>query len=241
MSRYLTPSKIGLLALISLYTESVVPSAATIPVLSFIVSQLLPIEHMACVDTVSSFNHKFDLTVDTFQRATIGHASGIPGRTIWDLLLKKWWEINCLDGLHVFFGALSLLLAKTPQELQSAGEDAGSTNPKRLLLSRGSPLGAFTRRAQLEFTRLQFHDGIRLWKSFVIFRGPTMVMWKRRNPAVGKLSFDTNLEEDHFSLDDRLITLVYGDVTNEAPNEGSFSTDDIEKLLEYQVDQMQSM
>lgn len=238
MSRYLTPSKIGLLALISLYSDSVVPSAAAVPVLSFLISHILPAELSLSKNDSATSPRSSVLSIDAFQKATITHASGIPGRTVWDLLLKKLWEINSVDALHVFFDNLSSLLEKPRAQL--IGEDGKQVDPKRITLSRGSPLGAFIRRAQLEFTRLQFHDGVMLWKSFVTYRGPTLSLWKRRNPTAGRLSFDSNLEDLH-NFDNRLLKLVYSDVMSETCKEASVSIDDMEKLLEYQVDQLQSM
>lgn len=235
MSRYLTPSKIGLLALILLYTDSVVPSTATIPVLSFIVSHLLPVEFLSSRDDAKLPDRSFVISIDSFQKATITHPSGIPGRTVWDLLLKKFWEINSFDALHVFFDALSFLLEKQSGEGHLDGQVA---SPKRILLSRGSPLGAFVRRSQLEFTRLQFHDGIILWKSFINYREPTLPNWRKRNPSAGKTSFDTNLLGH---ADDRLQEIVYGRSLIDPRGDASVSTDDIEKLLEYQIARMQSM
>ena len=239
MSRYLTPSKIGLLALISLYTDSVVPSTATISVLSFLVSHLLPAEPPGAGDEVISPHCELTIALDSFREATIILASGIPGRTIWDLLLKKLWEINSFDALHCFFDTLPFFLEKTIEESQNAVEDKAA-NSKPILLSRVSPLGAFIRRAQLEFTRLQFYDGILLWKNFVSYRASTLHWWKRRNPAVGSSSFDSNLLEHSLELGGRLAELAYGDITDNARKEQMVSTDDVKKLLEYQVEQMQS-
>ena len=241
MSRYLTPSKIGIIALISLYADSVVPSPATVPILSFLVSHLLPVGSSISDDDLVMPSRNFVIAIDHFQKATITHASGIPGRTIWDLLLKKFWEINSFDSLHFFFDNLSLLFVKSREELQTTGGNGKSADSKRIILSRGSPFGAFVRRAQLEFTRLQFHDVIILWKSFITYRAPTLALWERRNPAAGKLSLDLNLLEDPYNLDDRLTNLLYSDVMNETCKEADVSSDDMEKLLEYQVDQLQSM
>lgn len=239
MSRYLTPSKIGLLALVSLYTGSIVPSAAIIPVLSFLVSHLLPVELLDADKPVSPYRN-FTITIDSFQKATITLPSGIPGRTIWDLLLKKLWEINSFDALHFFFDTLSLLLEKTGDERRLAIHDGRAANPNLVLLSRASPLGAFVRRAQLEFTRLQFHDATILWKSFIQYRAPTLHLWRKRNPAVGMTSFDSNLPGGHLSLDSPLAELVYGDIADDTRKAASVSTEEVEKLLEYQVEQMQS-
>lgn len=240
MARYLTPSKIGLLALVALYTDSVVPTAATIPLLSFLVTHLLPSDAQKPLKRSHEPARKFAVVIDDFQRATITHASGIPGRTLWDLFLKKLWEINSLDALHVFFEALSLLLAKGREELQKDAEHGIVHATDSVLLSRTSPLGAFVRRAQLEFTRLQFHDRTTLWKAFVTYREPTLGMWKRRNPAAGKTSFDINLQEDNLLMMGRMIDVVYGDLADEERQAAEVSTDDVEKVLEFQVNEMQS-
>ena len=237
MSRYLTPSKVGLLALISLYTEAVIPSAAIIPTLSFLVSHVLPVSS-ADIHNNLTLQSSHVPAIEDLQKATISQVSGIPGRTIWDLLLNKLWKINSFDALHVFFDDLSLLLQKTPEEPQA--EDGIEPNPKRMRLSRASPMGSFVRRAQLEFTRLQFHDGVTLWKNLVVYRAPTLPQWKRRNQAAGHISFDSNLQEEHLDLGDRLTDVVYGESTYRVKHDASISTDDVEKLLEYQIDQMQS-
>ena len=239
MSRYLTPSKIGLLALVSLYTESVVPSAAIVPILSFLISHLLPVPLNAPHPISEPHPQNSALSIDDFQRATINHISGIPGRTVWDLLLQKVWKIDSFDALHVFFDTLSLLLQKTPEERQKETEDGVDPAPNRLLLSRVSPLGTFVRRAQLEFTRLPFHDGITLWKAFVTYRASTLLQWKKRNPTAGITSFDSNLGNDNLSWEDPLTDLIYGELESEPFRQASRSTEDIEKLLDYQVDHMQ--
>ncbi|MCJ1367712.1 Anaphase-promoting complex subunit 5 [Acarospora aff. strigata] len=241
MSRYLTPSKIGLLALISGYTDSVVPTASTIPILSFIVSLILPLNAAGATKELNRLDQKVIISIDDFQKATITHASGVPGRTVWDLLLIRLWEINSFDALHVFFDNLSSLLVKTREEQQRDIENGVSLPIDRMLLSRTSPLGTFVRRAQLEFTRLQFHDTTVLWKSFITYREPTLPTWKRRNAAAGKTTFDVNLQGNSLSWEDRLTDILYGDLQQSGTQEGSISTDDVERLLEFQVDEMQKM
>ncbi|KAL8792606.1 MAG: hypothetical protein Q9195_004829 [Heterodermia aff. obscurata] len=236
MSRYLTPSKIGLLALISLYTDSFIPSAATIPILSFIVSYLLPIDPYQDTSLQSSLS--LTLPIDSLRQSTIWHPSSIPGRTVWDLLLNYLWKINSFDALHLFFDDLSLLLEKS-YEGQDA-QELNASSPRRTLLSRSSPLGAFVRRSQLEFTRLQFHDGITLWKSFIVYRGPMIASWRRRYPGVSA-SIDMNLQEESNSLEESVRDVVYGDLDSLSLKDANISTGDLEHLLEFQVDQMQSV
>ena len=235
MSRYLTPSKIGLLALISLYTDSFIPSAATIPILSFVVSHLLPID--SCQDNTSRSNFSLTLPINSLQQSTIGHPSSIPGRTVWDLLLNDLWKLNSFDALHLFFDKLSLLLEKSYE-----GQDSQELNASRLrrtLLSRSSPLGAFVRRSQLEFTRLQFHDGITLWKSLIAYRSPTIASWRRRHPGASA-SIDVNLQEESIASEGSIRNVIYGDIDSLSLKHTNTSSGDVEKLLEFQVDQMQS-
>lgn len=240
MSRYLTPSKIGLLALISLYTESVIPSPATVPILSFLVSHLLPSIFIPSRSEAEAQPRSVPLAIGDIQRTTIVHASGIPGRNVWDLLLHKLWKIDSINALHLFFDNLVLLLQKSPEIEQDANEDRVDPNPNRMLLSRVSPLGSFVRRAQVEFTRLPFHDGVALWKAFVSYRAPTLMQWKKRNPSAGDTSFDSNLLEDDLAGANPLVTVIYGDLKQGSRHEGSTSTEDVERLLEFQVGHMQS-
>ncbi|MCJ1245829.1 anaphase promoting complex subunit 5 [Trapelia coarctata] len=233
MSRYLTPAKIGLLSVVSLYADSVVPTAATIPVLSFIMSYLLPPKGLTSRAEFSDAGDTTAIPIEDFQRATIKHASGIPGRTLWDLLLKKLWEINSFDAMHVFFDSLSLLLPKPQEEQQRESDYQGL---RRMQFSRTSPFGTFIRRAQLEFARLQLHDGITLWKNFVTYRSTTLSMWRRRNPGIGKLSFDTNLTDGQLGKNELLFAILYGDLDDGDHAEVTVSTDDLEKLLEFQRD-----
>ena len=235
MSRYLTPPKICFLVLITLYTDTMVPTSASIPVLSFIVTHLLSAQSF-----MSHTTRIPAITIDRFQKATMTHASGIPGRTLWDLFLKKLWGINSFDALHVFFDALSSLLVKTKEDLQKDAENNVVSGSDRMLFSRTSPFGAFIRRAQLEFTRLQFHDGITLWKSLIVYREPTLSMWRRRNPTAGDTTFDVNLMQDNLGYDHRLTQIMYCELQSESRSDASFSTDDLEKLLEFLVSRMQS-
>ena len=243
MTRFLTPSKIAVLASISLYAESLVPNVATIPVLSFIVACLLPPRERSrgrlLSDTDESINTV--ITIEEFQKATIRHASAIPGRTLWDLLLKKLWEINSLDVMHVFFDSLTLLISKSTEEQQRDTSGNVMLFQKQIQFSRNSLLGTFIRRAQLEFTRLQLHDGIMLWKKFVTYRSSTLSIWRRRNPAAGKFSFDTNLVDVQLEKEEKLFSILYGDPENYEDPESAVSTEDIEKLLEFQRDRMQSI
>lgn len=92
------------------------------------------------------------------------------------------------------------------------------------------------RRAGLEYVRLQFHDAVSLWRSFIQYREPTLSSWKKRNLGAGPLSFDMNLKG--LFLQDPLVEQVYGRLREKDP---AVSTDDVERLLEFQVDSMQRL
>lgn len=253
MARYLTPAKIGLLVLIELYTEAVVPTTSTIPILSFIISHLLPSSlpkphNILPGEQQRDSSCNFIITIEDYKRllSVYPSASGVPGRTLWDLFLKKLWAVDSLHALHEFFDHRPILLTKTREESQKDTE-VGIIPPHEdtILISRTSPLGAFIRRAHLEFTRLKFHDALKLWKSFISYRQPTLAAWKKRNPQIGNFSFDSVLHEadEEWEPDalEQVANVAYGDFLS-GQNGGSefISTDDVEKLLEFQIEQMQS-
>ncbi|KAL8699400.1 MAG: hypothetical protein Q9201_006029 [Fulgogasparrea decipioides] len=183
----------------------------------------------------------FPVSIELLQRATITHASAIPGRTVWDLLLKQLWAVNSLDSLHTFFDNLPSLLEKPFGEGLVKTDELDPARPKRMLLSRNSPLGAFVRRSHLEFTRLQFHDGNSLWKELIIYRAPTLTFWKRRNPTASSQSFDANPQGVSNGIDGEIVEIIYGDISGDDPKYVNNSWDDLEKLYEHQVARMQRL
>jgi len=249
MARFLTPSKIGLLALIELYTDGNVPISSTIPILSFIVHQLLPFSHgqSKSANITPSQPLPFILDVKAFETLLTAHASasGLPGRTLWDHFLKKLWDIESLDALHVFFDRRTHLLAKTREELKKDAEAGIPTPPPdMILLSRTSPLGTFIRRAQVEFERLRFSDAVALWATLKNWRRETRTYWARRSGGLNRWAGDSALvdaQEEWGAEETEMLELVaFGESSLEVPQEGCISTDDVEKLLEFQVEQMQS-
>jgi len=249
MARFLTPSKIGLLALIELYTDAIVPTSSTIPILSFILKQLLPptvIQAPHSEITISLSSNNFPLDLEAFKTLLSIHqsASGHPGRTLWDHFLGKLWKIDSLDALHEFFVQRSHLLAKTRDEIKKDSE-LGIPPPSAdmILLSRTSPFGSFVRRATIEFERLRFGDALQLWSALVGWRQPTKSHWARRSARMGKWAGNKALEdgEEEWGMEatEMLALVAYGNSSKDAA-EGIVSTDDAEKLLEFQVEQMQS-
>lgn len=253
MSRFLTPAKIGLLALIELYVEKAIPISAVVDVLSFITSHLIDSDISGASANPEERWKKAESTVSLvisisdFEKVLVPHtaASGMPGRGLWYVFLEKLWKINSLDALHEFFERRSELLAKTKEELRhDAVMGVPAPGPEEILLSRNSPFGTFIRRAQLEFTRLRFHDGFELWKDFVKYRQTTAPYYRKKTPSFQRLSFDNVLlEGEHSSWGEgveAVASVAYGNMLRDDPIWTlPVSTDDIEKLLEFQIDQMQ--
>ncbi|KAL3420178.1 anaphase-promoting complex protein [Phlyctema vagabunda] len=250
MTRFLTPAKIGLLVVIELYTDAIVPSSSTIPILSFLISQIIPatlqkqgfrfFEHAAS----PSLPYVLDLIAfETILKKDYPAAAGLPGRTLWDHFLKKIWDIDSLDALHVFFGRRTHLLTKTREDAAKDSEmGIPPPAPEMIVLSRTSPFGSFIRRSTVEFERLRFSDTLELWSTFVQWRQQTKSYWSRRNPGLHRRAGDKALGdgEDTWGPDsaDMLASIAYG-ITEQA--HGNISTDDVEKLLEFQVEQMQKL
>ncbi|KAI1391935.1 anaphase-promoting complex subunit 5-domain-containing protein [Hypoxylon trugodes] len=251
MSRFLNPAKIGLLALIELYTNKAVPTASIVDVLSFITSHLLDTAPTPYSNPESRWKQaestvSIVISIGDFEKVLAPHtaASSMPGRSLWYAFLDRLWKIDSLDALHEFFDQYSSLLAKTKDELrQDAEAGIPPPNPELVLLSRNSPFGAFVRRSQLEFTRLRFHDAFELWKDFVKYRQTTATYYRKKTPSFQRLSFDRVLlsgEDTWGSGVEAIASVTYGDMLRDDPNSTlPVSTDDVEKLLEFQIEQMQ--
>ena len=239
MSRYLTPSKIGLLALAFIYSEGVVPTSEATAILSFLISHILPdASHPTSVPSAES-SHVVYITM--FEATLSAHSSAVPGRTVWDLFLKKFWSFNCADALEIFLSSIPALLAKSREQLlreREIGEDFGEHRGRIL---RTSPLGAFIRRAHLEYTRLQFHDAGSLWQAFIAYRLPTRQAYERKNHPDGRSSLDANFSDLEIDSSHPLAQILYGRLATEHEEDMGSSTYDVERLTEFQVSELQRM
>ncbi|KAL4969985.1 putative anaphase-promoting complex subunit Apc5 [Aspergillus stella-maris] len=239
MSRYLTPSRVALLCLIHIYTEGVVPNSSAIHVLSFVVGYLSPLGAGDALPSPGERATQYAVSIDDLERVLIAHPSSIPGRSIWDLFLRKIWSIDSCDALEVLFTEISTILAKTREELIRERDAGLAPESSGMRLSRCSPLGAFVRRAQLEFTRLQFHDSVKLWKGFVKYRLPTYRVWARRNPSDEQPSVDINLLELGLDTNSHLAQVAYGNIEDDEEDDRYVSTKEVERLLEFQISELQ--
>ncbi|KAK3365022.1 anaphase-promoting complex subunit 5-domain-containing protein [Lasiosphaeria ovina] len=252
MSRFLTPAKIGLLALIELYTEEAVPNDSIVPVVKFIISHLVGRD---LIDTSLSAPpdrwEKADSTIGLivsireFEHVLgpLAAADRLPGRRLWDRFLEKLWCIDSLHALQEFFDRLPRLSAKTRDELRRMAE-RGENPPSGCLLRRRTPFGRFVRKSRSQYSRLKFDHASELWKALVKYRQPTAGYWNRRNPHHGRLSFDSVLMTGEYKWGpgtDALAVVAYGDMLLLGGQDDtvSVSTDDIECLLEFQIELIQ--
>ncbi|KAI9885676.1 MAG: hypothetical protein M1823_002545 [Watsoniomyces obsoletus] len=238
MSRFLTPAKIGLLAMSILYVDGSVPMRHGLPMLQFIMSHLVPNYHP---DPTIAPGSTLILPIEEFERIGKPVPSTVKDRTVWDVMLKKLWGIDSLDALHAFFDHLSLLLVKTREEMRKdAARGIAPPPPEKILLTRNSPLGMFVLRSQQEFIRSQFEDAVTLWEAFIAYRQCTFPAWKKLDPEASRGRFDVSL--DGLRLDDPLTQIVYGNLmTAGNPDDGQVSTEDVARLLEFQIEEMQKL
>lgn len=237
MTRYLTPWRISLLCLITVYTDGDVPNSSAIHVLSFLTAGLFPLD-----PADKQWSKHYLPSITELEEVLSGHESSVPGRTLWDLFLRRIWSLDSLDALESFFSDdLPSLLTKTREQLIQERDEGLAPEPEGMKLSRSSPLGAFVRRAYLEYTRLQFHDSVKLWSGFVKYRLPTYHMWARKNPQEEQAAVDINLLIHGLDSSSQLSQVVYGDIENEDQDDGIVSVKDAERLIEFQVGELQSM
>ncbi|OAP55824.1 hypothetical protein AYL99_09976 [Fonsecaea erecta] len=239
MSRYLTPAKITLLVLALLYTEDVVPTKEATVVLSFILSQIVPSsKHSPLFRESTEFDHAVPIT--EFEATLSSRPSARPGRTLFDLLLKRLWAIDCSHALDAFITYLPSLLTKSREELlrdRDSGEESDQTQGRIL---RTSPLGAFIRRCHLEYTRLQFQDSITLWQDFIYYRNPTREIYEKKNYVGNRNALDSNFADLGLDSSHPLAQLMYGRLAeDEQKYHGAYSMYDVEKLMEFQVTEIQ--
>lgn len=236
MTRYLTPWRVSLLCLVTLYADGVVPNSSAIHVLSFLTAGLFPLD---AAD--KQWEAHYLPKISEFEECLSGYESSVPGRTLWDLFLKNLWSIDSLDALETFFSDVILSLLEKSREEMIHDRDNGivTETDDRMRFSRSSPIGIFIRRAYLEYTRLQFHDSVKLWTGFVKYRLPTYSYWSRRHHEAREIAIDANLRDLGLDSTSHLSQVVYGDIEDE-DGEEEVSAKDAERLLEFQVSELQS-
>lgn len=248
--RFLNPAKICLLALIELYCEDAVGDAGTLPVLQFITSHVLPDNSLEPDRPSDKADNIIDIvgSIKVFERALrpFDAGIGVPGRSVWDVFVERLWTIDSLHVLHSFLNARAALLEPSKEDLRRGYEDMlppGSAINMRL--GAGSPFAVFVSKAAFEFTRLRFQEMCTLWKQFVIYRQPTAAYMRRRHRSFDRLSFDnvllTNEPEWGGENTTRVAEVVYEDmITGLKKLSIPVTMDDLERLLDFQINQVQS-
>ncbi|KAJ5930671.1 hypothetical protein N7466_006164 [Penicillium verhagenii] len=237
MTRYLTPWRISLLCLITVYTEGFVPNSSAIHVLSFLTGGLFPLD-----PADKQWQKHYLSSIAELEEVLSGHDSSVPGRSIWDLFLRKLWSLDSLDALEWFFSNhLPTLLTKTREQLLLDRDNGLAPETQGTRLSRSSPLGAFVRRAYLEYTRLQFHDSVKLWSGFVRYRLPTYHVYARKNPPDKINPVDANFSDQDLDSTSHLSRVVYGNIEDDERDEVVVGIKDAERLVEFQVGELQRL
>ncbi|KAI5301793.1 anaphase promoting complex subunit 5 [Ascosphaera pollenicola] len=238
MSRYMTPSKIGLLCLVKIYAEDKISKAAVVPLLSLIMENLLPLEstsHASPLKADATANTLTEQAERLLRHASTSHSN----QTVYELFLSEIWGLQCLDSLEEFVDNMSLYVHRTREEL--IYERDHHIPPERTRrLGRNFPLGAFIRKAQLEYSKLQFQEAAELWRGFMKFRMTTLQSMTSRQRKILSEFIDTDLLCVGPDLAKKLVNVAYGDLGDPQDNENILNGIDFERLFEFQVSQMQS-
>ena len=238
MARYLTPSRIGLLTLTVLYACNEVTTSNSVAVLDFLIANIVP---NATKKQQADNDVKHSLPLSAFEKALSPLASIMPGRSVYDTFLQRLWSIDCAHGLEGFLQILPALLRKSREQILLERELGMVPEVQEQQIIRTSPLGAFIRRSHLEFTRLQFQDGVALWQQFVAYRSPSWQYYERKTPQPRFHALDDNLNAFGIDHSHPLVQIMYGAALNGGSDDDAHSSHEIEKLLEFQVSEMQSL
>jgi anaphase-promoting complex subunit 5 len=236
MSRYITPSKLAQLVLLGIYVRGNVPNDALIAVLAFVSARIHHYSATAGNGASPPVYRSAPATMDDFLHM-MKPFDGLPGRTLHMLFLDALWAIKTLEDLHDFFREMVDFFKKPYEPSEDEDEDSSEEVDKMYLLDGLSPIGMFVRRTYLEFVRLQFDDTAKLWVSFVKFRQPTDAKWQKL-PDLRRL--DPTFAELGVQADSIMPGIVYGRVLDQMHDEEDLSTHEIDRMLEFQLEKLQS-
>lgn len=146
-------------------------------------------------------------------------------RSLWEEYLSILQRIASLDSLFDFFASLQQLFkARIP--------DDGAA---QITLSRTSLIGAFVRRSSLDFDKLSFQDAIYLWQAFANVK--TTI-------SFGRLPDDHGSEEaaaaEGVAAADALSGGRISTILDRQHNHVNNNAQDLERLISFQITQMQS-
>jgi len=242
MARYLTPSKVCLLTLISMYCD-LPPSTASISLLSFLTSHIMSNTISASQSATLKSASTLLMTLDDISNALRSiPMKGVP-LNYWEQFICRSWTLGNIDEFMDFFGNLAILFhhrvgKKQITDEQWTGMGKGGKR-HQICLTKTSILGIFVRRAQVEFERLPFDGVAALWREYESYIAPTRAVLK---PALRKSIAKTRDGVDTLNEGSRGRILEVLNLASNEPSEGveTPSTNDVNRLLEFQIDEMQS-
>jgi len=238
-----------------MFCDSVTPSEATLPILTFVTNRLInntraQPQAPTSYDPNSSAEEPVPVAYDLDDGLSLelknfeallsrlpDSGDGIPLSAWFKIFL---WTARSIDAFFVLFEELDLLFLSSDmvQEWYTKRRLPDRRAP-RVSLSATSLLGIFVRRAKVEFEHLQFAEVIELWNDFVAYRG---------NPESYMKDADSDVHDSQGSFEmldwrsnGRLFNMLGSGMGSESPADERLSTADVGHLLEFQIDEMQSM
>ena len=240
MTRYLTPSKIAVLCVICLQIEGSVTTSSLGHVYAFLLQHVVPDNAKGAIQSAATVDDDV-IPLSKLEKTLIAHPSAVVGRTLWDLFLKRLWTLDSLAALDVFVTNFSSCLSRSRETIQREAAVAPEHRTPHGTIARTSPLGAFIRRCYLEYSRLQFQDTVQLWQDLVAYRGPSHQHYEKRNASEGRHSLDVNLSSLGIGADHPLTQIAYGTLDSDDGIKTNLSGFDVERLLEFQVSELQRL
>jgi anaphase-promoting complex subunit 5 len=237
MSRYITASKLAQLVLLGVYIRGKVPNDALVAVLAFVSARLHHYSATASKASTPPAYRSAPATIDDFLNMMKPFDS-LPGPTLQEVFLDAMWAIKTLEDLHDFFREMVDFFKKPYEPSESEDEETGGEVDNMYLIDGLSPIGMFVRRTYLEFVRLQFDDTAKLWVSFVKYRQPTDTKWQKL-PDLRRL--DPTFAELGVQGDSIMPAILYGRLLDQGHDELDLSTHEIDRMLEFQLEKLQSM
>lgn len=169
--RFLTAYKIGILTVCSMYCEELIPKARSM-------GTMLPI--LRFIDgSAHSFDNILDSDIHQLKRL-LGDAPSVTECSLYELVLGFLWRLDSPNELHNFFLGIEKHMDHPATELGRRYFSSSITR-SGLIVSDGSILDQFFRKAVLSFEGLQFDGIVELWTSFRAFLEPSRPEWDAIN------------------------------------------------------------
>lgn len=238
-SKSLTPSKLCLLQLVLFYCRNYIPPDGKIPILSYLAAQLLPVrraDNLSAAPGRALINSR---NIDDFCVLLSPYkAPPSDSKNLWEHFIASLWHVRDIDHFFTWVNNFNKLLV---DQALSEHIDVHEARPKHVVLSRNSLLGVFVRRAVLEFEQLQFHDVATLWQDFDTYRAATADCHRPEHSMFSDSVVRAANNDFHNIADERILAIIGQSYNNADDHFSTSSTKDTERLLEFQIDEMQSL